>query len=144
MRAVCRGGGNFVRAAGFRDSNWRWSIRYYNDTATTAKQAGINRQAANGGLGEYYSEADTRIPTWIITPRSNSTPRPVSGVGVNSRGAWQWLYGDPGDPEYVTMVYGTVYQAMGWIITPPSQGTTFMFDATGQGMTISVDGFSTF
>jgi conjugative relaxase-like TrwC/TraI family protein len=45
----------------------RWSIRYYNDTATTAKQAGLNRQAANGGLGEYYSEADTRIPTWLIT-----------------------------------------------------------------------------
>ena len=45
----------------------RWSIRYYNDTATTAKQAGMDRQAANGGLGEYYSEADTRIPTWIIT-----------------------------------------------------------------------------
>jgi hypothetical protein len=69
---------------------------------------------------------------------------PVSGVGVTSRGAWQWLYGDPGDPEYVTMTYGTVYDAMGWIITPTSQGTTFMCDATGHGMTISVDGFSTF
>ena len=45
----------------------RWSIRYYNDTAATAKQAGLDRQAANGGLGEYYSEADTRIPTWIVT-----------------------------------------------------------------------------
>jgi conjugative relaxase-like TrwC/TraI family protein len=44
----------------------RWSIRYYNDTATTAEQARLDRQAANGGLGEYYSEADTRIPTWII------------------------------------------------------------------------------
>jgi hypothetical protein len=41
----------------------RWSIRYYNDTANTVKQAGLDRQAANGGLGEYYSEADTRIPT---------------------------------------------------------------------------------
>ncbi|HKP44688.1 hypothetical protein [Mycobacterium sp.] len=69
---------------------------------------------------------------------------PVSGVGVNSRGAWQWRYGDPGDPDYVTMVYGTVYHAMGWIITPSSQGTTFMYDATGHGMTISVDGFATF
>jgi hypothetical protein len=44
----------------------RWSVRYYNDTAITAKQAGPDRQATNGGLGEYYSEADTRIPTWII------------------------------------------------------------------------------
>ncbi|MGJ6122885.1 hypothetical protein QN239_09930 [Mycolicibacterium sp. Y3] len=69
---------------------------------------------------------------------------PVSGVGVNSRGVWEWLYGDPGDPDYVTMAYGSVYHAMGWIITPTSQGTTFMYDATGHGMTISVDGFSTF
>jgi conjugative relaxase-like TrwC/TraI family protein len=44
----------------------RWSIRYYNDTAATAKQAGLDRQTANGGLGEYYSEADTRVPTWMI------------------------------------------------------------------------------
>jgi hypothetical protein len=29
----------------------RWSIRYYNDTATTAKQAGLDAQAADGGLG---------------------------------------------------------------------------------------------
>jgi hypothetical protein len=45
----------------------RWSIRYYNDTAAIAKQAGLDRQAANGGLGEYYSEADTRVPTWLVT-----------------------------------------------------------------------------
>jgi conjugative relaxase-like TrwC/TraI family protein len=44
----------------------RWSIRCYNDTAATAKQAGLDRQTANGGLGEYYSEADTRVPTWMI------------------------------------------------------------------------------
>ena len=44
----------------------RWSIRYYNDTANEAKQAAMDRQAANGGLGEYYSEGDTRIPTWLV------------------------------------------------------------------------------
>jgi hypothetical protein len=69
---------------------------------------------------------------------------PVSGVAVNSRGAFQWLDGDPGNPDYVTMAYGTVYNAMGWIITPTSQGTTFMYDATGHGMTVSVDGVSPF
>jgi hypothetical protein len=69
---------------------------------------------------------------------------PVSGVGVSSRGAWQWLYGDPGDPDYVTMNYGTTYRALGWTITPTKEGTTFMYDATGHGMTISVDGFSPF
>jgi hypothetical protein len=44
----------------------RWSIRYYIDTATIARQARLDRQAANGGLAEYYSEADTRIPIWLI------------------------------------------------------------------------------
>jgi hypothetical protein len=39
--------------------------RYYNDTANTARQSAMDRQAANG-LGEYHSEADTRIPTWLI------------------------------------------------------------------------------
>ena len=27
----------------------------------------MGAQAANGGLGEYYSEADTRVPTWLLT-----------------------------------------------------------------------------
>jgi hypothetical protein len=26
----------------------------------------MDRQSANGGLGEYYSEGDTRIPTWLV------------------------------------------------------------------------------
>ncbi|OBC04453.1 hypothetical protein A5784_12825 [Mycobacterium sp. 852013-50091_SCH5140682] len=77
-----------------------------------------------------------------LGPSDNGMP--ASGVGVTSRGAWQWLYGDPGDPDYVTMTYGTVYRAIGWTITPTSEGTTFMNDATGHGMTVSVDGFSAF
>ena len=44
----------------------RWSINYYNDTARQARQAGLDRQRANGGLGEYYSEGDTRTPAWLI------------------------------------------------------------------------------
>ena len=44
----------------------RWSIRYYNDTADAAKQSAMNRKAASGGLGEYYSDGDTRVPTWLI------------------------------------------------------------------------------
>jgi hypothetical protein len=42
----------------------RWSINYYNDTARQATLAGLDRQRANGGLGECYSEGDTREPTW--------------------------------------------------------------------------------
>jgi len=44
----------------------RWSIGYYEKTANEAKQAGMDRRAAGGGLGEYYSEGDTRVPTWIV------------------------------------------------------------------------------
>jgi hypothetical protein len=44
----------------------RWSINYYNDTANQAQVAAMDRQAAGGGLGEYYSESDTRVPTWVV------------------------------------------------------------------------------
>src|ERR1700736_721628 len=44
----------------------RRSIAYYNDTANEAKQAAMDRQKANGGLAEYYSVGETRIPTWLI------------------------------------------------------------------------------
>jgi hypothetical protein len=44
----------------------RWSINYYNDTANEARAAAMDRQRANGGLGEYYSEGDTRVPTWVV------------------------------------------------------------------------------
>ena len=29
-------------------------------------QSAMDRQAAGGGLGEYYSESDTRAPTWMV------------------------------------------------------------------------------
>ncbi|MCV7229442.1 MobF family relaxase [Mycolicibacterium komossense] len=43
----------------------RWSISYYIDTADTAARAGRDARADGGGLGEYYSEHDTRTPVWI-------------------------------------------------------------------------------
>lgn len=45
----------------------RWSISYYEKTASAAQAAAMDRRAANGGLGEYYSEGDTRAPTWMVT-----------------------------------------------------------------------------
>jgi hypothetical protein len=45
----------------------RWSTNYYNHTANKAQRAAMDRQAAGGGLGEYYSESDTRVPTWVVT-----------------------------------------------------------------------------
>jgi len=60
----------------------RWSISYYNDTARQAVQDGLDRQRANGGLGEYYSEGDTRTPTWLI---AGDAARTVELVGLDRR-----------------------------------------------------------
>ncbi|WP_084055118.1 MobF family relaxase [Mycobacterium avium] len=43
-----------------------WSIDYYNRTARDAGAAAEDAAAANGGLGEYYSEHDTRAPVWTV------------------------------------------------------------------------------
>lgn len=78
----------------------------------------------------------------VRTPTRNGLP--ATGVAVSAGGGWDWLFGDPGDPDYETMSYGTVYRALGWTITPTSDGTTFTNDATGHGMTVSVEGVRTF
>jgi conjugative relaxase-like TrwC/TraI family protein len=44
----------------------RWSINYYIDTARAAATAGCDVARAGGGLGEYYSEHETRTPTWLL------------------------------------------------------------------------------
>jgi hypothetical protein len=62
----------------------RWSINYYNDTARQAKQAAMDRQRASGGLGEYYSEGDTRAPTWMLA----GDPAPTAElIGLDARAA---------------------------------------------------------
>jgi hypothetical protein len=43
----------------------RWSINYYIDTAQAAEQAAKDLARAGGGLGEYYSERETRTPIWL-------------------------------------------------------------------------------
>nr|WP_221220240.1 MobF family relaxase [Mycolicibacterium sp. BK634] len=43
----------------------RWSINYYIDTAAIVSRASADLQRANGGLGEYYSEHETRTPVWL-------------------------------------------------------------------------------
>ena len=44
----------------------RWSINYYIDTARTAVTASRDAARAGGGLGEYYTEHETRTPTWLL------------------------------------------------------------------------------
>ncbi len=43
----------------------RWSINYYIDTAQSADRATRNLRREGGGLGEYYSERETRTPVWL-------------------------------------------------------------------------------
>jgi conjugative relaxase-like TrwC/TraI family protein len=43
----------------------RWSINYYTETARAAGRAATDAARANGGLGEYYSDKDTRTPVWM-------------------------------------------------------------------------------
>jgi conjugative relaxase-like TrwC/TraI family protein len=44
----------------------RWSINYYIDTAAAAEHAAGDLALAGGGLGEYYSERETRTPLWLL------------------------------------------------------------------------------
>jgi conjugative relaxase-like TrwC/TraI family protein len=65
----------------------RWSINYYNETARAVGQAAKVLQRANGGLGEYYSEHETRTPVWLVAGDTVSTVRLVGLAGVQRAGA---------------------------------------------------------
>jgi conjugative relaxase-like TrwC/TraI family protein len=51
----------------------RWSINYYIDTARAAATAGRDLARAGGGLGEYYTEHETRSPTWLLAGDTHTT-----------------------------------------------------------------------
>ena len=75
-----------------------WSINYYETTANEARQSAMDRQAANGGLGEYYSEGDTRMPTWLVTgdvarvaALTGLTGSDLAGGEVAAGAATTWL-----------------------------------------------------
>jgi conjugative relaxase-like TrwC/TraI family protein len=76
----------------------RWSINYYNDTANVTQAAAMDRQAAGGGLGEYYSESDTRVPTWVVAGDAAAIGEltgldagALHGGFVDTRVAARWL-----------------------------------------------------
>jgi hypothetical protein len=50
----------------------RWSINYYIDTAAAAERAAGELARAGGGLGEYYSERETRTPVWLLAGDTRS------------------------------------------------------------------------
>ncbi|ARV85414.1 relaxase domain-containing protein (plasmid) [Mycobacterium intracellulare subsp. chimaera] len=72
----------------------RWSINYYNDTARAAGQAARDARCANGGLGEYYSEHDTRTSVWLCAGDAH-TAAALVGLSDGQRA------GGEADPEVV-------------------------------------------
>jgi conjugative relaxase-like TrwC/TraI family protein len=60
----------------------RWSINYYIDTAQAAERAAKDRTRSGGGLGEYYSEHETRTPVWVC---AGDTRRAAALVGLTDQ-----------------------------------------------------------
>ena len=55
----------------------RWSINYYIGTAQAAEHASGDLTHAGGGLGEYYSERETRTPAWLLAGDTHTVARLV-------------------------------------------------------------------
>ncbi|OBI37068.1 MobF family relaxase [Mycobacterium colombiense] len=64
----------------------RSSVSYYIDTAATASRASSDLRRANGGLGEYYSEHETRTPVWVCAGDAHTAARLVGLSNVQRAG----------------------------------------------------------
>jgi conjugative relaxase-like TrwC/TraI family protein len=64
----------------------RWSINYYNDTANAVGRAVKDALKAGGGLGEYYTEHDTRTPVWLCAGDSHTAANLVGLTGIQRAG----------------------------------------------------------
>lgn len=64
-----------------------WSVSYYVDTARSAAAATLESRAAGGGLGEYYSESETRAPVWFSAGRDTTAARGLTGAGRDGENA---------------------------------------------------------
>jgi hypothetical protein len=80
----------------------------------------------------------------FVIPTPIRSGMPANIVGVRSNGLVEWAIGDPGQLHFGAMSYGTIYHALGWTIIPTSDDTTFTNDATGHGMTVSVENVHAF
>ena len=64
----------------------RWSINYYIDTAQTAEHAARDLARAGGGLGEYYSERETRTSAWLLAGDTRTVAALVGLTDVQRAG----------------------------------------------------------
>jgi hypothetical protein len=91
-------GGGWVRSVLTIAKLKRWSINYYNDTAQTAERAAKDLVRAGGGLGEYYSERETRTPAWLSVGDAHTVATLVgltdaqrTGGDADSESVARWL-----------------------------------------------------
>ncbi|CAJ1578300.1 hypothetical protein [[Mycobacterium] wendilense] len=78
----------------------------------------------------------------VDTPRRYGAP--ANGAQISINGDFEWILGDAGQQQLERLAYGVTYRALGWTIKPTSEGTTFINDTTGHGMTVSVEGVQPF
>ena len=64
----------------------RSSVSYYIDTADAAGRASSDLKRANGGLGEYYSEYETRTPVWLCAGDTHAAARLAGLTDVQRAG----------------------------------------------------------
>jgi conjugative relaxase-like TrwC/TraI family protein len=64
----------------------RWSINYFNDTANAVGQAVKDARKAGGGLGEYYTEHDTRTPVWLCAGDTHTAATLVGLTDIQRAG----------------------------------------------------------
>jgi conjugative relaxase-like TrwC/TraI family protein len=64
----------------------RWSINYYIDTAAATQRASTDLRRAGGGLGEYYSEHETRTPVWLCAGDTRAAARLVGLTDIQRAG----------------------------------------------------------
>ena len=77
----------------------RWSINYYIDTARAAETASRDVARAGGGLGEYYSEHETRTPTWLLAGDTHTVADDTRTRGPSSRTNRQMAPGPRAPPR---------------------------------------------
>lgn len=75
-----------------------WGIKYYEDTAAAAGRAARDTRYGNGGLGEYYSERDTRQPVWLVSgdrqrvaELTGLSPEQCAGGDADSAAVTRWF-----------------------------------------------------
>jgi hypothetical protein len=105
----------------------RWSINYYIETAAAAEDAARGLTRASGGLGEYYSERETRTPVWLLAGETRTVATLVgltesqrAGGDADAATVARWLddgiapngargraFGERGGPPRPGRLFGT-------------------------------------